>query len=282
MRYILAGAKDDVMWLYKKYWFNHFLLTQLDKHWLNKLLPILWEWNSLIIDSWAFSVWTKGKNLDIDEYWRFCVELNKKYWHKLELYYINLDVIPWSPWRKPTKEQIEDSARISYERMQYLSKKYPVKWMPVFHQHEDFEWLQKYIDDWIDYIWISPANDLKPKERLKWLKKCFYEYLIPSWKPIKTHWFGVTTFSIIKEIPFFSCDSTSWLSGAIYNTYMFFSKGKILTMNASTIRKKMGVDYWKKTTIEKYEPNLKAISDMVKYVNQLHKIHNLEYYLKKW
>lgn len=278
MRYVIAWAKQEAMHLYKKYWFTNFLITQLDKSSIRTFLPLLWKWDSIIVDSWAFSVWTKWKQLDIDEYARFCMELDRQYWKKLEIYYVNLDVIPWEFWRRPTITEIEDSARQSYERFHYLQKKYPIKRMPVFHQHEKFEWLQKYIDEWVDYIGISPANDLRPAERLRRLKQCFFKYLIPSWKKIRTHWFWITTYSVIKDIPFFSCDSTSRLSWWRFNSYFRFSNWKWESCNAQAIRKKLWIDLAKLPVLKKWEYNLREISKMIKYVNALQRVKNLDYY----
>ena len=278
MRYVIAWAQANAMQLYRKYWFTNFLISQLDKSSIKSFLPLLWEWDSIIVDSWAFTVWTKWKLLDIDEYARFCMQLNQQYRKKLEIYYVNLDVIPWEFWRRPIKQEIEDSARESYERFHYLQKNYPIKWMPVFHQHERFEWLQKYIDEWVDYIGISPANDLPPVKRLAWLKVVFYKYLIPSGKKIRTHWFGITTYSVIKDIPFFSCDSTSWLSWVRFNNYARFNNWKWSSGSASVIRNKIGIDLAKLPDLKKWEYNLREISKMVDYVNALQKAISLNYY----
>ena len=278
MRYVIAGAKWNIMDLYEKYNFHNFLLTQLDRNGISQFLPMMKDWDSLIVDSWAFSVWTRWISLDFDEYGRYAVELNKEWGKKVQLYYVWVDCIPWKVGVKPTKEEREESAKKSYENWKYMNEKYKVNWLPVFHQHEDFKWLMKYVNEWADYIGISPANDLKPKERLNWLGKVFYKYLLPSWKKVKTHWFWITTYSVIKEIPFYSCDSTSWLAGAIYNAFFKFDKGKSSTFTADTYRKKVWVDYSKLSDYGKYEMNLREIAKMIDYVNRLQKAKNLFYY----
>ena len=266
------------MELYKKYWFHNFLLTQLDRNGISKFIPYMQKGDSLIVDSWAFSVWTRWLVLDMDEYGKYAVDLHNKRGDKVELYYVGVDVIPGKFGVKPTREQREESAKMSYENWKYMSDRYKVNWIPVFHQHEDFKWLMKYVNEWADYIGISPANDCKPKERLRWLYQVYFKYLLPSWKKIKTHGFWITTYSVIKEIPFFSCDSTSWLAGAIYNSFFRFSNGKASTLTASSFRKLTGVDYGKLSDYKKYEMNLREISKMIGYVNGLQKAKNLLYY----
>lgn len=147
--------------------------------------------------------------------------------------------------------------------------------MPVFHQYESFERLQKYIDDWVEYIGISPANDCKPKKRLIRLKHVYHKYLLHT--KVKTHWFWVTTYSILKEIPFFSCDSTSRLWGWTYNTFTNFSNGKLTTCTAKSMREKLKIDLWKMKLIDKRERNLRNIKLMEEYVNKLHKAKKIVY-----
>lgn len=275
MRYILAWMQNQYTSIARKYWFNHFLLSRIWGSKADKFAPWLQVNESLIVDSWAFSVWTVWQKIDIDKYWRYAVELNKTNKGK-EIYYVSLDVIPGSFWRKPTKEQREESAKQSYEQRHYLKDTYKVRWMPVFHQHEDFVRLQKYIDDGVDYLGISPANDCTPSERLKWLKRVFYKYLIKT--KVKTHGFGVTTLSIIKEIPFYSCDSTSWMSSIKYNCFLYFDKGCLYNWQAKVARVKIGIDLAKLSDKEKIERNIRNVKKMEEYVNSIHKIHSLDYY----
>ena len=157
-----------------------------------------------------------------------------------------------------------------------LQVEWPETWM--LRDFSNFKEIQKYIDEWVDYIWISPANDLRPAERLSWLKVCFFKYLIPSWKKIRTHWFGITTYSVIKDIPFFSCDSTSWLSGGRFNSFFRFANWKRSSSNAAAIRKQLWLDPAKMTTIQKREYNLREISKMINYVNALQKAIGLVFY----
>jgi len=155
---------------------------------------------NILVDSGAFTAWTKGKVVNIDEYVEY---LNKlivplKNYHNVNM--INLDVIPAKFGPKPKKEDIEYSAEKGYENYLYLKEK-GLKTIHTFHQHEDFKYLKRLKTE--GYIGISPANDLSPIERIKWLKQVFYEVRTN----VKTHILGFTAESMLKVIPCFSADS---------------------------------------------------------------------------
>jgi hypothetical protein len=157
---------------------------------------------NIIIDSGAFSVWANNQRMDIDDYIKFCKYIKDN--RKENLYFINLDVIPGVYGKKPTQKEIEYSAEKGWENMLYMEKN-DLKVMHIFHQHEDFKWLDKLIEHQ-DYIGISPANDVPKIIRMKWLDKVFYKIK----DTIKTHGFGATAKEIIYRYPWYSVDSTSW------------------------------------------------------------------------
>jgi len=278
MFYVLAGVNKREFPLLEKYNMNHILLSQLDNSWLKNILPLLTKKHHLIVDSWAFTAWTLWKVLDIDEYWKKCVKIWKEFGHRTNIYFVSLDVIPSKPWRRPTKSDIEESAQKSLNNYLYLEKHYKVKWMPVFHQHEDFKRLQKYIDHWVDYLWISPANDLRPKERLKWLQYTYHKYLIKT--KVKTHWFWVSTILLVKNIPFYTYDSMSWKSWSIYNIFAKYKNYNFYSYSAKKYREKFWIDLSKLSNQEKIELNLREYAKMSKSMYSLHKARKTLYRLQ--
>ena len=172
----------------------------------------------LMLDSGAFSAWSKQVEIDIDEYIAFCLQ------HvDIVSYIVNLDVIPGKFGQKNLpREEVERSARKGYENYEYmLSKGIPKsKLIHVFHQNEDFKWLQKMVKE-IEYIGISPANDRTTSEKILWLDKCMKYALDEKGMPlVKFHGFAVTSLQLLMRYPFYSVDSTSWVMtgrlGSIY------------------------------------------------------------------
>ena len=85
----------------------------------SKLLELMngYEPKNLIIDSGAFSVWSNGGVIDIDKYAEFCSSLKEILPKTINLYIVNLDVLPGKFGERPTKEQREESAKKGWENM---------------------------------------------------------------------------------------------------------------------------------------------------------------------
>ena len=123
----------------------------------NEVFDLL-DCKNIIIDSGAFSAWTKGEEVDLDKYISFCKELKESREGRENIYIVNLDVIPGSWGKRPTQEQREEAAEQGWKNMEYMFSKGIIP-IHVFHQHEDFKWLDKITNE-IEYLGISPANDV--------------------------------------------------------------------------------------------------------------------------
>jgi len=171
---------------------------------------------NMIIDSGAFSVWSRGESINIDAYKQFCVDVKRILPSETHLYFVNLDVLPGKMGVRPTEEQVEDSAQRSWNNMLKLEDA-GLKVINVYHQHEDLKWLDK-LREHSDYIGISPANDVSMPEKLNWLKHVFG--MIRN--TIRTHGFAVTSHQQLYQFPFFSVDSSSWVTPARYGRIPIF------------------------------------------------------------
>lgn len=183
-----------------------------------RILPKLDKTNALLVDSGAFTAWTKGKQVDLEAYIKFCKEVMGK--TKAETWIVNLDVIPGSFGQAPTAQQREESAQKgwdNYERMKAAGL--PV--IHVFHMYEDFKWLKRLAGS-SGYIGISPANDSAVPTRLAWLKNVFAEIK----NKVKTHCFGLTSYNVMSQVPFFSADSSVWNIGLRYGLSTRYSNFK--------------------------------------------------------
>jgi len=213
----------------------------------------------LILDSGAFSVWTRGVTIDLEEYISFCEQ------HSECSYYVNLDVIPGKPGDKSslTKEAVEDSCKRGWDNWKMMIERLPKdKVIPVFHQGDDVKWLDKYLLAGVKYIGISPANDRatgdRQKEKFRDTRPGFRPHFgslqniidprplkgslrkvvrattkiewIQSLRPflfsgdtptVRTHGFAVTSYDLMKAMKWYSVDSASWkLAGAWGGIYV--------------------------------------------------------------
>lgn len=166
---------------------------------------------NIFIDSGAFSAFTKGKKIDIDEYIKFIKE-NQSYITT----YATLDVIgDYEATRKNT-EYMEASGL------------HP---LPTFHYGSPLSELERLCKKY-DYIALGGLVPLsmQRKKLQAWLDKCF-SVIMKQDKLIKVHGFGVNSFWAWKRYPFYSVDATSWLMGGKFRRVVEFKNGKFIAYN---------------------------------------------------
>lgn len=189
----------------------------------------------LFIDSGAFSAYTKGKEIDIDDYINYLNEYGD-YFNVM----VQVDYIPGKSNVVQDRQVYLDAPRISWENFLHmrerLNKRLWDRFIPVFHEGEDFKWLENmltYVDadgNRLAYIGISPHTETTTDRRLIFCKEVFRR--IKALNPqVKTHGFGMTALNILQYIDFTSVDSTTWLKGAIYGSILVHRHNKLAAMN---------------------------------------------------
>ncbi len=172
---------------------------------------------NIIIDSGAFSAWTKGLEIDVGEYIEYCQEMiHRGKQEGKEVRVVNVDVIPGKKGDSSALNRIRSSTNLSlieeaaergYINLRKMTKA-GLKPIHVFHQGEDWKWLHKMVE-LTDYIGISPANDLGVTTRKRWMISVF-EYMYKHNIDVDTHGFAVWMPPILKSLPFTSCDAATW------------------------------------------------------------------------
>lgn len=180
----------------------------------------------IMIDSGAFSVWTRGGSIDLAEYTDYC----KANIGNVE-YVVNLDVIPGSPGDKNLRlmvQEIEDSAAGGYANYRIMLQGGIPKGqlVHVFHQGEQLKWLKKMMEE-MDYIGLSPGNDRTTEEKIDWLMECMRYVTDENGRPkVKFHGFAVTSFRLIKLFPWASVDSATWgIVAGMGRVFMPYKRG---------------------------------------------------------
>ena len=160
----------------------------------------------LMLDSGAYTAWTKGVEIDVDRYADFVLE-NQKYITVA----VNLDTLPGKKGKIPSDADAEEAARLSFDNLIHLRDR-GVNVIPVFHQGERFYWLDKMLGEGFDYIGLSPNQNRTHVQRYEWVRNCFSKLCGNSpYTTVKTHGFGFTSFKSIRDFPWYSLDSTSWI-----------------------------------------------------------------------
>ena len=147
---------------------------------------------SLFLDSGAFSAWSKGAEINIQEYINFI----KKYKNQIDVYSV-LDDIK-DPVKTLENQKIMEAAGLDP--------------LPCYHYGEDEKYLERYIAEY-DYVALGGMVPVSSKDLQLWLDRIFADYICDSSGIPKTkiHGFGMTAFRLIRRYPWWSVDSTSWI-----------------------------------------------------------------------
>lgn len=166
---------------------------------------------NIILDSGAFSAWNKGVVIDIDQYITYAHRAIKRAERAgKQIRIVNLDVIPGSVGKTNTlkKNVREEAAEKGYKNLMKM-KANDITPIHVFHQGESYQWLYKMIEQ-TDYIGVSPANDVTNQSRTAWLTEVFTK-LQSEQIEVDTHGFAVFMPTMLRALPWTSCDAISWL-----------------------------------------------------------------------
>lgn len=169
----------------------------------------------LMIDSGAFSAWNSGLEVDRDRLLALYKRLDEWLVGRVdEWFFVNLDAIPARPGTRPTPAQVEESARVGWENMEFF-RQHGIPVIHIFHQHEDWSWLDRIADN-APYIGLSPANDLAEARRVLWARQCFERLDKRPDGMVRCHGFATTGARMLNAGPWYSVDSASWKAPLIY------------------------------------------------------------------
>lgn len=147
----------------------------------------------LFLDSGAFSADSKGAPIDIYEYIEF-IKKNKKH---LEVW-ANLDVI--------------GDAKATWKNQEIMEKA-GVGGIPVYHIEDDIKYLYRCLDYPYFALGGIAGKGSSEKRRLHFLDMCFDIICDKNGHPKnKVHGFGLASPKYVFRYPWYSFDSSSWVS----------------------------------------------------------------------
>ena len=162
-----------------------------------------WGHSGQMLDSGAFSAWTRKAVIDIDELIAFIHKVNPER-------AIQLDVI--------------GDSDATWEN--YLYMKFKANVMPVIHLNAPDYHIERVLNDDAIYICLGGLVGTPTQKQIKWLDHVFS---FPKIRVKRVHILGVMTNAILLRYPAYSADSSSALSGVRYpvdprNEYMFWKQ----------------------------------------------------------
>jgi|LGVD01.1.fsa_nt_gb hypothetical protein len=154
--------------------------------------------DSIFLDSGAFSMFTQGIEVNLQAYADF-IRKNSKLIHIAS----NLDVIG------------KGNEKATYKNQKTLESM-GAKIAPVHHARDKDKWLERYLNDGYEDIFLGgmvPESAVYLKE---WLDRVWDRYLTDkNGHPlVRVHGFGLTTESLMTRYPWYSVDSTKWAIAA--------------------------------------------------------------------
>lgn len=145
-----------------------------------------------LIDSGAYSSYTKGRGIALTDYMKY-IDENKEY----ITHYMNLDVF-------------QDN-QMSFDYFCILKKK-GYSPIPVVQYGDDhMEWLEKYYHLGERYMALGGTVPIKNK----WEVSAYVRMLAWQYQDVKFHLLGSSSRKIIDHCDMYSCDSSTWFMMAI-------------------------------------------------------------------
>jgi hypothetical protein len=142
------------------------------------------------LDSGAYTAWTSGLVIDVEEYADHCERLIATDPQCVEVF--SLDVI--GDWKS------------SMKNTEYLWAR-GIPAVPVYHRDDPEDMLHVLAKEY-PKISLGGAVGLRPKAKKAWMAQCFARVY-----PKRIHGLGVVTRDILFSLPFDSVDASSWIQG---------------------------------------------------------------------
>lgn len=201
--------KETVENLKSNMLFNYIDGKKATDKYMEKLQP-----QKLFIDSGAFSAWTKGKVIDVDEYINWINQRSDF----IDLYG-QIDVIPGDIRHGATPDQVKEAAQATWENYLYMRPKMvkPEGLLYTFHVGEPYDYLREALEwrddkgDLIPYIALGGMVGKPMPVKRSFLATCFKIISESSNPNVKVHAFGMTSLDLLESYPITSADSTSWI-----------------------------------------------------------------------
>lgn len=192
----------------------------------------------IFLDSGAFSAWTLGTTLSLDKY---CEYINRNR---------DIFIVEDGDLMVSVLDGIGDPLQTYRNQLEMEQK--GVRPLPCFHFGEDERYLEHYINNYT-YITIGGMVGKSRIQLSNWLERIFNDYICDSsGNPrLKVHGFGLTSIPLMRDFPWYSCDSSSWIQYAVYGHIFHPELGVVTVSEKSPRRHDAGMHITTFTDIEK-------------------------------
>ena len=201
LRIFLAGipSKNNVIQDRTLSLISNHLTTYADIQEVNDKLRCFDTRSNVLIDSGAFTAFTKGKFIDPFEYAKWAIDFSSRWESKMSnLNFMNLDVIGDQDASWTNQSKIESTG---------------LKVLPIVTYNADL----KHLDRALNYPYFALGGLVPYAKQAKilrsWLDACFsriMKHKKATGVMPKVHILGITRDWVCERYPIYSCDSSSW------------------------------------------------------------------------
>lgn len=212
MKLFFAGA-EGTPWL--KMLTEHKAENVLQSYWyLKKGKAQLYRHGDLLIDSGGYTARLRGIAIKVDNYAQWLNENGVKV-------AFNLDT---------------NDLQETLENQKYLEKYTDTYIIPIYHL-TDYLSDRELLDQFMAYPYIGiSAGGAAVELRQASLRQEFVDYVFDRTRDkVAVHGLGMTSNSMLRRYPFYSVDSTSWLSSSRYGVSAFNRKSKLQHSRTKTV-----------------------------------------------
>jgi hypothetical protein len=178
----------------------------------------------IFLDSGAFSAFTLGVTLNVDDYCRYI-------WNNWDIIRFEGDVMMAS-----VLDGIGD-ADATWKNQKAMEAR-GCKPLPCFHAGEPEHYLEEYVRNY-EYITLGGMVGSSTQQLAKWLDRMWDKYLSEpgTGRPrCKVHGFGITSRQLMTDYPWHSCDSSSWIQTAAFGAIEMPKHGPFAVSEKSPAR----------------------------------------------
>lgn len=183
--------------------------------------------DAVFLDSGAFSAWTLGVEISVEEYCNYVLR--------------NVDIIKCEDGDLMASVMDGIGDPLQTYRNQLEMEARGVRPLPCFHFGEDERYLEHYIKNYT-YITIGGMVGKTTAALSTWLDRIWSKYLVDGsgYAKLKVHAFGITSFTIMENYPWHSCDSSSWIQATAFGSIVTPEFGPIAVSDKSPSRHDAG------------------------------------------
>lgn len=181
----------------------------------------------VMLDSGAFTAFMKGEKLTVPDLAKVYRETMRKLNKSLQVWLINLDVIPGSAadlqgGKAASPDEIKAALKQSDENYKKLRAEFGDIVLPVYHQTEGEKRLRQVVA-MNHYVAMGFRQDFAETHRIKHAATALS---IAHASGVKVHGLATTGTKMLLRAPFDSVDSASWLYAAAMGKILFVAENK--------------------------------------------------------